>query len=309
LNSAQIVELSTLLAELQQLERELVEQRYVRRTDGRERTLEALARLAEIGSPEGLIDRAALELGASSDFDLVLISRYQTPRLVPLGCFAGGGEELAAAIRGELAARPPMLSYPLVEQEVVQRHEAVAVDLSREGPRASPALAEVCGWRSYVVAPIVLEGSTAGLLHASRAPQQRGTDEIDLEIVALFAEGFARAFERTTLKAQLRRQKLNLQSAARWINAHVVELSAAESFSAPASAMTGAETLERLTPRELDVIALLAQGMSNREIGDALVLGDGTVKYHVKNILRKLHAHSRSEAITIYAGAQGARRR
>jgi DNA-binding CsgD family transcriptional regulator/GAF domain-containing protein len=304
LSSTPTDELTALLVELQQLERELVEQRYVRRSDGRERTLQVLGRLAELGTPEGLIGRSAQEFGTNSDFDLVLISGYAAAALTPLVCWSTEGERRAQTILSELARRPLSLSYPLVEHEVIQRRRAQVVHAGKEGPRASPNLAAVCAWQSYVVAPIVLEGDVAGLLHAARIQQPGDADEIDLEVAALFASGFAGAFERATLRAQLRRQKSNLQSAARWISAHVDELSAGDMFSPATSPTTGPDPLELLTPRELEVIRLISQGMSNREIGEALVLGDGTVKYHVKNILRKLRAHSRTEAITIYSRAR-----
>lgn len=45
---------------------------------------------------------------------------------------------------------------------------------------------------------------------------------------------------------------------------------------------------------------LIARGQSNPDIARALVLGEGTVKYHVKNILRKLQARSRTEAVSRY---------
>ena len=56
----------------------------------------------------------------------------------------------------------------------------------------------------------------------------------------------------------------------------------------------------RLTDRELEVLRLVAQGMSNREIAGALFISENTVKNHVRNILEKLHLHSRMEAV-VYA--------
>ncbi|MFP5328474.1 MAG: response regulator [Acidimicrobiia bacterium] len=55
-----------------------------------------------------------------------------------------------------------------------------------------------------------------------------------------------------------------------------------------------------LTTRELEVLKLVAKGMSNREIADDLYISENTVKNHVRNILEKLHLHSRMEAV-IYA--------
>jgi len=52
-----------------------------------------------------------------------------------------------------------------------------------------------------------------------------------------------------------------------------------------------------LTERELSVLALLARGLSNREIGGRLYISETTVKFHVRNIMRKLDAASRAEAV------------
>lgn len=51
-----------------------------------------------------------------------------------------------------------------------------------------------------------------------------------------------------------------------------------------------------LTDRELEVVRLMAQGRSNREIADALFLAEGTVKNHVTNVLAKLEARDRTQA-------------
>jgi NarL family two-component system response regulator LiaR len=59
-----------------------------------------------------------------------------------------------------------------------------------------------------------------------------------------------------------------------------------------------------LTPRELEVLRLIAQGMSNREIAQALTISEKTVKTHVSNILSKLHLADRTQA-AIYAHRHG----
>ncbi len=53
----------------------------------------------------------------------------------------------------------------------------------------------------------------------------------------------------------------------------------------------------RLTERELEVLRLVAQGKSNREIAGDLYISENTVKNHVRNILEKLHLHTRMEAV------------
>ena len=52
-----------------------------------------------------------------------------------------------------------------------------------------------------------------------------------------------------------------------------------------------------LTARELEVLKLVARGMSNKDVADELYISENTVKNHVRNILEKLHLHSRMEAV------------
>jgi len=57
--------------------------------------------------------------------------------------------------------------------------------------------------------------------------------------------------------------------------------------------------MDQLTPREQEILCLLAEGQSNKVIARNLGISDGTVKLHVKAILRKLNVHSRVEAAVI----------
>jgi len=59
------------------------------------------------------------------------------------------------------------------------------------------------------------------------------------------------------------------------------------------------QPFSELTPRELEILCLLADGQSNKVIARNLGISDGTVKLHVKAILRKLEVHSRVEAAVI----------
>jgi two-component system, NarL family, response regulator LiaR len=63
-------------------------------------------------------------------------------------------------------------------------------------------------------------------------------------------------------------------------------------------------TTDPLTGRELEVLRLIARGMSNQEIGVELFIGDATVRTHVSNILSKLHLASRTQA-ALYALREG----
>jgi DNA-binding NarL/FixJ family response regulator len=53
-----------------------------------------------------------------------------------------------------------------------------------------------------------------------------------------------------------------------------------------------------LTPREAEVLSLIATGMSNREIAEHLVVSEGTVKSHINHLLAKINARDRAQTIT-----------
>jgi NarL family two-component system response regulator LiaR len=70
-----------------------------------------------------------------------------------------------------------------------------------------------------------------------------------------------------------------------------------QEFSAP---RPNEAPVEQLTPREMDVLRLIAKGKSNKEIADTLIVSEKTIKTHVSNILSKLHLADRTQA-AIYA--------
>ncbi len=74
-----------------------------------------------------------------------------------------------------------------------------------------------------------------------------------------------------------------------------------ETFLPPEIGFKLAESMSHpeLSNRETEILPYLARGKSNKEIGRALFIGEGTVKHHVKSILRKLGAIGRTEAIAI----------
>jgi DNA-binding NarL/FixJ family response regulator len=65
-----------------------------------------------------------------------------------------------------------------------------------------------------------------------------------------------------------------------------------------ASQLASRKMREQLTAREVEVLSQLAKGLANKEIADTLSISEHTVKDHLKNILGKLHAADRTEAVT-----------
>ncbi|WP_433017133.1 response regulator transcription factor [Kribbella sp. CA-294648] len=70
-------------------------------------------------------------------------------------------------------------------------------------------------------------------------------------------------------------------------------------WTSPATELEGGRGAAELTPRETEVLALLAEGLSNTEIADRLVVGDATIKTHVGRVLMKLGVRDRVQAVVL----------
>jgi NarL family two-component system response regulator YdfI len=84
------------------------------------------------------------------------------------------------------------------------------------------------------------------------------------------------------------------------------DVNASAAVTAPTSSTSSEESLlevESLTPREVEVLGMLAEGLGNKEIASRLRISEHTVKFHVSSIFAKLGVSSRTEAVT-----QGIRR-
>jgi DNA-binding NarL/FixJ family response regulator len=69
--------------------------------------------------------------------------------------------------------------------------------------------------------------------------------------------------------------------------------------------VTAAAEVEDLSPRERDILELLAAGFPNKEIADRLGLTDGTVRWHLRHVYNKLHVRSRTEAALKFRSVKG----
>ena len=59
-----------------------------------------------------------------------------------------------------------------------------------------------------------------------------------------------------------------------------------------------------LSKREQTVLSFVAQGSTNREIANTLLISENTVKVHLRNIMEKLHVHTRQQAVALAAGRE-----
>jgi DNA-binding CsgD family transcriptional regulator len=246
-----------------------------------------------------LLERAPAEVAEALGLDRVLLSRIADGSLVAASLWERG----TVGAVGEL--EPVVLGYPLVEAEALRRRRPLLAAVEEGGRHA---FWEALGWQSYVAAPLVLETRVIGFLHGDR--DSGSVSELDRDGLARFAEGFAVVFERAVLRRRLRVQREELRQVANWADARVGELSDGlielgadpQGDAADAADRPPADSRLRdlLTRRELDVLEHMVRGETNADIARALVVSEGTVKFHVKNILRKLNASNRAEATSRY---------
>lgn len=213
--------------------------------------------------------------------------------------------------RADLATEPLQLGPWLHESEVLRRRRPLLVDDATSDPRALGLLA---GARSFVAAPVVCQEGALGLIHADGGLSGEPVTEFDRDRLWAFAEGFGYAVERCVLANRLRAQSDCVVALVRSAEASVSELSTAEiqlgagALAHPAAAPhVGRDDRfdAELTRRELEVLAMVAEGETNARIAQRLVVSQDTVKTHVKHILRKLGVHNRSQAVSRYFKAQG----
>jgi DNA-binding NarL/FixJ family response regulator len=158
--------------------------------------------------------------------------------------------------------------------------------------------------RSYVVAPLVLGDDVIGFLHTDHHPLPRRVDESDRDVLWAFADGFSHIYERSVLLERLRAQRDSVRELFFGAVDRIDELCesgvecarmAEDSDTGPG--VGGGPSAVELTEREAEVFELMATGATNQDIADRLVITEGTVKSHVKHILRKYGAVNRAQAI------------
>jgi LuxR family transcriptional regulator, regulator of acetate metabolism len=275
-----------------------------------EAVLEAADRLADAGPVSEIVDHAPAECCRALALDRCVLSRIDDGALVAEAVHVSDGD--AAAVLDALREAPVRLGYPLIEAEMLRRRRAAIVPAPEDADAAARhAFAGVMGWGEHLAAPVVLEGRVIGFLHGDRAATGLSLAAADRDGIGRFAAAFADIFERAVLRRRLRVQRQELRQVASWADARTSELSDgaidlaverdAPAGDEPVRAQGGDAALrDLLTRRELDVLEHMVRGETNADIGRALVVSEGTVKFHVKNILRKLHASNRAEATSRY---------
>jgi DNA-binding CsgD family transcriptional regulator/GAF domain-containing protein len=273
-----------------------------------------LSQLRRVTDQDQLLEVACESAAHACGFERVMLSRVDDDMWRPWRSYSRNMGSAERTFRDWISEVPRIqLSHMLLESELVRRREpAIVIDASRDS-RVYIPLAQASALTSYVAAPIISGDRVIGLLHADN----RGAEvvELDRDMLWFFSIGFAQIFERAVLLARLRDQRAEVMQAMRSVEAVLDELASTEidlatreettalAVSRPVrpSVTERPAVLEKLlTSREMEVLALMATGATNERIAQRLVIATGTVKSHVKQILRKLRVENRAEAISQY---------
>jgi DNA-binding CsgD family transcriptional regulator/GAF domain-containing protein len=276
---------------------------------------DAVGRLRQAGSTADLINRASAEAHYMG-FDRILFSRIDHGLWLASSAYTGADEGFAHTLVEVGLAHPRKLTG-LLEAEMVRRGAPMVVRDPQSNPRVYTELVTLTETKAYVAAPVHAWGQPIGLLHADRQEQSVLVDESDRDVLAVFAEGLGIAFERNLLLDKLKVVQHVCNEYARGVNGLVDDVTVAvmdsaavgEDVEACASAVSAGPQpprerdggpSEMLTRREWDVLRALAAGKTNAQIAISLFVAEGTVKTHVKHVLRKLGAANRTDAVAKY---------
>src|SRR5437868_8004713 len=141
---------------------------------------------------------------------------------------------------------------------------------------------------SSIVVPLALSGRLVGVLNASREPGAPRMDQNAVRLLELLANQAAILIDSVQMLDELQRKDQRLEQ--------LVDQLLGETGRRPA---TSVDLLAPLTRREQQVLELLVDGLTNREIALRLVVEPDTVKDHVQSIIKKLGATDRTHAAVI----------
>lgn len=272
-------------------------------------TREALETIQHLESVEQLFHVGA-ESVCRLGFDRAIVSRVEESMWTTEVIHVDGDSEWADEILAAGRSAPQPIVAGLPEQDLVRRRGPIIVYGVQEKSKIHQAVAQASRSRSYVAAPIAPGDEVIGFLHCDRFFHSGDVTQFDRDLLGLFAQGFSFAVERAALlerfqelQSHIRCVAAGLDQAAEgtlvppmtaWLPSGVTSPMA---YNTTAQAPTHYDTDSRLTRRELDVLQHMANGDTNQRIARRLIISEGTVKSHVKHILRKLNAANRAEAV------------
>lgn len=309
-DTARVELLTKNVLDLQQLAMDLYLNEMGRRTERLAECSAGLHRLRAVPSTSDLLNRLCEDVARRCGFRRVVLSRVEAGTWNPWKAYLGEGDESDSWFTDWIDRRIPF-DEQAPEARLLTDHRPAIVYDTECTPVYRPIIVESGRSRSYVVSALALDNSVVGLLHADHFPVPSRIDEIDRDVLWAFTEGVGYIYERTLLMERLRTQRDQIREILSSTVTTMDELCESGMSSAgrvdpdPAEADSSAEfdsrrglvPLAEFTSREQEVFTLMAAGATNNDIAESLVITEGTVKSHVKHILRKLGATNRSQAI------------
>lgn len=228
------------------------------------------------------------ELGPALDEAMGVLSRALRADKADVLLFDPASDSLVAVGTSDTPMGRLQRDRDLDRQPLVEDGPAVGVFLhghsyrtghADQDPTQAPGNVKALGVRSEMDCPLEVDGERRGVLLVSSAEPDR------------FGEGDLRF----------------LQEVAGWIGALAGRIERGERRVREARARgrrEAAEEMTRLTPRQREVAALIADGLSNAQIAERLTLVEGTVANHMEAILRRLGFRSRTQ-VAVWAAERG----
>jgi DNA-binding CsgD family transcriptional regulator len=285
------------------------------------RLRQAFGRLRDARSLHQLKRKAVVEACRGCGFDRAVLFSIRGSDLVAESAHFEGDPESAEEFLQVAQSERPHLEPSLLEAEIVRRRKPILVEDARNDTRALELFAQGILSTSYVAAPVMPEGHVVGILHADCHFSERRLGQFDRDILWAFAEAVGYILERAVLRERLHLQRDNVSNLVSATGGMLSELAAAQIDLVPpdpqstpmsrngthAGWTANSKVEADLTRREREVLLLMGAGATNAGIASRLVISESTVKSHVKQILRKLGAGNRGEAVSRYLLAQRSR--
>jgi DNA-binding CsgD family transcriptional regulator len=157
------------------------------------------------------------------------------------------------------------------EFEMIRDRRPILLRGISKSSQVHPELLKVTESESYVASPIIAGGSVVGFTSLDVNATSGTVDEFDRDLIGVFTVGAGIALDRLRMLPDA--------------DSHMHE---------------GGGGLSQLTPREAEILQLIAAGCTNADIGRQLFISEGTAKTHVRNVLHKLGVSNRTQAAGIY---------
>lgn len=275
--SQRMLDLFTVLADVSDLRNRLLMHQLSGRHEILHRMNAALGRLRSMGSVQEFVNQVPVEV-VNLGYIRSLYSSAEGMQWVAQSAHSiqGAGE---SRLLLEAGRQDPLRDLrDLFEAEMVQERQPILRHGIRKSRRVHPEIIKVTESDSYVASPLVLGGKVRAFVSVDVNADSGTVDQFDLEVMGLFTTGAAIALDRMG------------------IGGGIGLAGVPGSIAEPRHSGAGGGRVEELTRREVEILGLVAEGLSNAAIAQRLVISEGTAKTHVKNILRKLGASNRTQA-------------